>query len=151
MRVEAGFIATHSLASQSLRPTLRAEGGVDRWPTVRIFLDEMWTRQGHLRSYVDRVWETWELPGRAPYDELIAHDAWRLYFDGWSATVYERQIMHPQRRKVQQSDLVQSVYVGLAASRILATEDTGFREIGSEILDGAFPLARIVPLDEVVA
>lgn len=147
---ENSFNATHRHASQSLRPMLKAEGGMERWPTVRTFLDDVWTRPEHLRSYVDLLWELWKLPGRAPFEELLDYDAWRLFFDGWGATVYERQIVHPQRRKVQHSDLVQLVYMGPASGRVLATGDEAFRRLGNEILTRSYPLARIVTLDDMI-
>lgn len=147
---EGGFSQVHQTALATLRPLFKAEGGMKRWPTVRVFLDETWTREEHLGSYVEELWRLWELPGSAPYAQLLDYDAWRLFFDGWGATVYQRQIVHPQRGKVQLSDVTQLAYLGIGAHRVFATEDDAFRELGNEVLNRSYAHARMVRLDEML-
>jgi hypothetical protein len=147
---EADFESTHSRAKDALRPVFKAEGGHERWTSVAQFLDEVWSVPDHVGAYFERLWNGWGLPGRAPVERILNHEAWRLYFDGWGAAVYARHIAHPQPGRVQTADLQQLVYFGPAASRVLATEDVEFRRVAGAILDGRYPLARVVSLDTVV-
>lgn len=140
---------------QELRPTLKQyvkeNGGMQRWGSPVAFIDELWTDPKNLGHYINVLWDQWKLPGSPPIEALLQHEAWRLYFDGWGASVYARSIQHPQPGWVQSSDLIQLIYLGAMEDRILATDDREFRNLGNAILRDRYPLAEIVPLDVLIA
>lgn len=147
---EQSFNETHARASSALRPVFKTDGARFKWTTPAQFLDEVWSTPSHLGAYFDILWDLWQLPGSAPTEELLKHDAWRLFFDGWGATVYARHIAHPQLGLVQSSDIQQLVYFSTAPGRILATEDVEFRALANSILARRYHLARVVSLDEML-
>jgi hypothetical protein len=147
---EASFRHAHTAAETALRPLLKEAGGSGRWPNVISFLDEVWTTASHAKDYLDHLWRKWRLGENAPVTALLNDEPWRLYFDGWGASVYARQIAHPQPRLVQHADLKQLVYLATAQNRVLATEDRGFRALANSVLSGRYTLACVVELDALV-
>jgi hypothetical protein len=147
LRQETTFNNLH----QELRSRLKEDGGMRRWGSPAAFVDEFWTDTKYLGRYIEIFWDHWKLPGSAPIDELLKHDAWRLYFEGLGAFIYAGSIQQPQHKKVQYSDLVQLIYLGATQDRILATGDLAFRDLGNVILRGRYQLAEIVSLDELIA
>jgi hypothetical protein len=148
---EQGFWDTHERAKTALQPLFRSEGGLSRWPTVRHFLDEVWSTPEHLQGYIHALWAEWNFEGPPPVAAILAHQSWQLFFDGWGAAVWARSIAEPQPRWVQSADLQQLVYFGSALGRVLATEDAGFRHLATAILQGKYHLARVVSLNEIIA
>jgi len=147
---EQRFDKTHNRANEGLVPMIKELGGRDRWPNVGAFLDEVWNRRNHLEGYVSLLWEEWDLCGEPPVRDLLANRTWQLYFEGWGATLYARQLAHPQPPKVEHADLLQLVYCGPARSAILVTDDKGLVQLGMSIIDGRHSRIEVVPLETVI-
>jgi hypothetical protein len=147
---EASFREMHERAALTLRPVLKQDGGHRRWTSIGQFLDEIWNAPGHLEAYVSAIWELWDLRSPPPVEAILKHEAWRLFFDGWGASAYAHFIAHPQLPLVEAADLHQLVYLASARNRILVSGDHGFQRLASSILDGRYPLARIVSLKNML-
>lgn len=147
---ERRFNKVHERAKRELRPAIKAEGGSRRWTEPAQFVEDFWSGADNIGPYIEALWDEWGLPKPAPIEQLLHHDAWRLYFDGWGASVYARQVAHPQKKIVQISDLSQLTYLGPARSRLLASDDKEFRELANHILRGRYPQAEVVPLDALL-
>ena len=148
---EENFNAVHEEARIKLKPHIKDAGGMKRWRTPASYIEEFWTSQENIGPYIQALWTSWGLVGDAPLDRLLMQDTWRLYFDGWGAANYARAVEHPQRGKVQYSDLTQLSYLGPFYDRVLVTEDKEFRDLGNAILRGRYGLAEIVSFDMLVA
>ena len=146
---EATFDRAHEESQGELRDQLVAGGGRERSPTVGQFLDELWTTESHLGSYVERLWDQWELPSPVPVEDLLGNPAWRLYFEGWGAALYARVLQHPQPKWVEGSDLEQLTYLGMAPAAMMATNDRGFRDMANAVLRRRYPRRQVVPLSGV--
>lgn len=148
---EATWKGMHAQASRRMRPVLKELGGPTRWTNPAEFIEECWTDTDFLAEFLEPIWEMWGFPPPAPVDDLLTHQAWRLFFDGIGASVYAKHVAHPQPRKVQAADLEQLVYLGHAKSRVLASDDVGFRDLANAILCGRYDQAEVVPLDALLS
>jgi hypothetical protein len=138
-------------AVNTVRPAIKAEGGRNQWASVSHFLKEVWVPE-FRGVFLEDLWEMWKLPGRPPVERILANKAWRLFSDGFGATMYVRVVAHPQRRFVQSADLQQLIYFGMnVGSAVLATHDREFRNLGNSILSGSDVLGRIVTLENLLA
>lgn len=146
---EDRFNRVHEKARTVLRPAVRGEGSGRKWASAAQFLNDAWPRE-NLSPYVTRLWELWGFPAPAPVEQVLSHEAWQLFFDAWGATMYARSVAHPQPALVQFSDLQQLVYFGSATTRMLVTQDHGFRNLANSMLRGRYNLARVVPLDDLL-
>jgi len=147
---EASFRSVHDEARRRLRSVFKEAGGHRQWTASAEFVDQIWLSPTHLQKYVDDLWAHWGF-GRPPAVEVVLrHGPWRLFFDGWGASVYAQHVEHPQRGKVQHSDIEQLVYLGGANSRMLASEDASFRQLANSILRGRHHRAEVVPLRELL-
>lgn len=144
---ERTFDDTHQKVRSALK--LHAKGAA--WNSLVAFIDDLWTDPKNLGPYIEGVWGDWKLPGSAPIDVLLKHEAWRLYFDGWGASLYARSVEHPQPGWVESSDLLQLIYLGVTHDRVLATDDPNFCKLGNAILRDRYQLAEMVPLDMLIA
>jgi len=148
---EATWTSMHAQATERMRPVLKELGGANRWTSPAEFIEECWTDSDFLSGFIEPIWEMWGFPAPAPVEDLLKHQAWRLFFDGLGASVYAKHVAHPQLRKVQEADLEQLVYLGHAQSRVFASEDVGFRDLANAILRGRYDQAEVVPLDALIS
>jgi hypothetical protein len=147
---ETAFNVPHQETRSTLKQHVKKAEGMPRWNSPVAFITEFWTNPENLGRYIEDLWDLWRLPASAPIEALLQHDAWRLYFDGWGASIYARNIQQPQRKEVQYADLIQLIYLGAMQDRILATGDLSFRDLGNAILRDRYPLAEMVPLDVLI-
>ncbi len=70
-----------------------------------------------------------------------------LYLEGWGAAAFERAVVKQERKRVQEADLLQLVYLGGTKKRVLATQDKRFREVADAILIGRYQGATVVHPD----
>jgi len=148
---EASFREVHERAKKELGDPMHAAGGRSRWPTMRQFLDEVWSTASHLGSYIDAIWSEWGFPGSAPVESLLAQPAWKIFFDGWGAAFWGQTIAHPQPRWTGTADLQQLVYLGIAPDALIATDDVGLQAAGSGIMTYRYSMRSVVPLDDVLS
>lgn len=148
---ERDFDSVQERAGRDIIPLLKAKGGRDRWPDLGAFLDEVWSTPSHLSGYLTGLWKIWAFPGRAPVRDLLGDRCFRLYLEGWGATMYARHLAHPQFRRVEHADLLQLVYAGSAKSTVLVSDDRGFRDVANAILRGRYAMMEAVPFACIVA
>lgn len=144
---ERTFDDTH----QKVRSALKLHAKEVGWNSMEAFMEDFWADPKNLGPYIKVLWDDWKLSGSAPVKALLTHEAWRLYFDGWGASLYARNVQHPQPGKVESWDLLQLIYLGVTQDRVLATNDPDFCKLGNAILRGRYQLAEMVPLDELIA
>lgn len=140
---ESAYARMHEAARKRLQPRLRQLQKTD-WLGLAGFLDQHWMRPDLLAPLIQEAWEGLELEGQAPLAEVLLDDAWRLYFEGFGAAVFERGVSREQPKRVQEADLLQLIYMGGAARRIFVTNDKALHRVGSAVLHGRHRLARVL-------
>lgn len=140
----------HTRARRDVKALPKRAGTTDPWGSIPRFLDEQWTRVGQLDSFFEQYWRRMELPGSPPNEELIADEAWRLYFEGMGATIYEQAVQHEMGSKVHVPDVMLLTYLGGATARILVTEDRGLHRIASRVLVRRYSGSRVLKPSELL-
>jgi hypothetical protein len=93
-------------------------------------------------------WSDIGLPDPFPPEILTQSDSWRLMADADAIGLYQGALAFDQPRQVQRMDQLQLPYLGGTARRILVTKDGPFAEVGKIVVNGRYPLARVVTLSE---
>lgn len=132
-----------------MQKRIKAAGG-DPWGSIVEFLNHQWTRIEQLDAFFDLEWTHLGLPGDAPHAALLANEAWRLYFEGIGATVYERAVAHETPKRVHVPDVMLLPYLGGAPRRVLITDDKGLQRVASAVLLGRYPGARVMTTQQVL-
>lgn len=144
------FDNAHRKGRRVFRRFLKQQGAKDPWGSIPSFLDNQWMVGSHLDSYVESIWAQLGLPGNAPIDEVLENEAWRLYFEGTGATVYERAIVSQSPQPAHLHDVVQLVYLAGASKRILVTDDNGLSRVASAVLRGRHKQSRVMSVMELL-
>jgi len=80
-------------ANEKMQPVmaerLRETGDRDPWKSIGAFLRDEWPRPDRSLTMMGWLWSGYGLPMDVAPEMLVAHEAWRLYFDGLGASVYE--------------------------------------------------------------
>jgi hypothetical protein len=139
----------HEAARKEIQKRLKAIGG-DPWGSIPAFLDQQWTRVGQLDAFFDLEWKHLGLPGAAPHEALLDSPAWRLYFEGIGAIVYERAFAKEMPKRVDMPDVMLLTYLGGSTPRIIVTEDKGLQRVASAVLLGRYAGARVMCPNELI-
>jgi hypothetical protein len=145
---QANFDSMHRAARKHVRQFLKAKGVKDPWGGVPEFLDAQWTTVSQLDSLVEKAWATLKLPGTPDIARVLENEAWRLYFEGFGATVYERAIHSQSLSPVHAADIRQLVYLAGARRRVLVTDDGGLVRVATHVLTRRYPGARVLRFRE---
>jgi len=97
------------------------------------------------------LWAGFELPAPPPFEALLQNEAWRLYFEGLGATVYERCIPNQQPRPAHVADVLQLVYLAGSLRRTIVTDDAGLRRVARAVLISRYSDASVMTTAEFLA
>lgn len=147
---EKNFNAVHEEARAKLRPKLKELGALGQWSDIQEFLESTWLSPDHLDDYLSALWDRFDLPAPAPIERLREVDTWQLFLEGWGAAAYERAVVPEQRKRVEEADLLQLVYLGGTHRRAIITDDSRFYDCANEVLRGRHPLARAVKIESLL-
>jgi hypothetical protein len=142
--------AHHRLGRIAVRAKLKEAGVTDPRGTVAVFLQQQWTKVTQLDSFIDSMWAAFSLPGLPTYEALIENEAWRLYFEGLGATIYERCIPNQAPKPAHIADVIQLVYLAGAKRRVLVTNDNGFGRVATAILTNRYSNASVLTTSELL-
>jgi hypothetical protein len=145
---EDRFSDMHRTARRRLRGYLKARGSGDPWGDIPTFLDQQWMRPSHIDSYIVQMWKDLELDGDAPVEALRGNEAWRLYFEGFGATVYERAIQSQSQQPAHLYDVLQLIYLSGTTKRILVTNDRGLLRVAQAVTYRRYSNLRVMSNDE---
>lgn len=148
---EMRFREMHERGRPKLQAELKRQGLRYAWPTPRDFLDQTWTTESHLDTYVEQIWGDFGFPSPAPVSTILRTETWRLFFDGQGIGAYERGVAERPPKQVHQMDLVQLVYLGESRRRMIATADQGMLRAAKHVLEGRYPGARAIHIDELLS
>jgi hypothetical protein len=149
-KLQAPWDASHEQARKHVQALMRESRGVDPWGGIPQFLDQQWMRIEQLDAFIDATWVQLELEGKPPYAELLGDETWRLYFEGFGATIYERAFMKETPRRVHVPDVMLLAYLGGQYPRILVTGDNGLGRVGAAVLEGRYPGSRVLTPRELL-
>lgn len=138
-------------ARRLIRGSLRRRSLSDPWGEIPTFLDRQWTRKSYLDAEIQQTWQTLELPGTPDVAEVLKNEAWRLFFEGVGATVYERCVRPQTQRPVQLVDSRQLVYLAGSKDRMLVTDDEALLRLARAVADGRYAAVRILRTSEFLA
>lgn len=147
---QAHFDNMHQASRKRVRQYLKDKGVKDPWGDVPAFLDSQWTTASQLDSFIEDAWETLELPGSPEIPRVLENEAWRLYFEGFGATVYERAILSQTVAPAHLADIRQLVYLAGAFRRVLVTDDGGLVRVAKSVLTRRYPNARVLGFNELL-
>jgi hypothetical protein len=148
---EENFDRRHRAARRHIRQYLKEKGSKDPWGNIVAFLEGQWTRVPQLDAFIDGAWTTLQLPGTPNHDKVIRNEAWRLYLEGFGATVYERAIHAQTLQPAHAADIRQLVYLAGSTRRVLVTDDGGLRRVAASVLERRYEGTRVLPFKELLA
>lgn len=157
---QAGEIAAHSQhvwdeghrkARRRVREILRAEGRRDPWGDVPSFLEQVWMRPQQLDTFIEGMWREMNLPAPAPLAALLENEAWRLYLEGFGATVYEHCVPSQVPKPAHVADVVQLVYLAGASRRVFVTEEKPLTRVAMAVLPRRHALSRVMHPRDLLA
>ena len=148
---EESFARMHQKARRELRSYLRESGIGDAWGSIPAFLENQWMSPGHIDVYFTRLWTQLGMDGEAPLGRLKSNEAWRLFFEGFGATAYERAVRSQSQQPAHLYDILQLVYMSGTAKRIFATDDRGLARVGSAVTHMRYPNSRVISTAELLA
>jgi len=145
---QADFDQQHRTARRHVRRYLKDKGVKDPWGSVPAFLDSQWTTTSQLDSFIEAAWETLELPGKPDVEKMLKNELWRLYFEGFGATVYERAVQSQSLPPVHVSDIRQLVYLAGTFRRVLVTDDGGLIRVANAVLRQRYEGTRVLTFSQ---
>jgi hypothetical protein len=148
---QADFDAMCTRARVHFRETLLRQGSVDPWRDIPAFLDTQWTKAEFLETEIRDAWTELELPGTPDARRILKDEAWRLFFEGFGAAVYERCVRSQTQRPVHVADLRQLVYLAGSHRRLLVTDDEPLIRLAGAVLNGRYDDARVIRSNELLA
>ena len=141
---QAEFDEMHKMGRAVLRPYLKERGQRDPWGDIPTFLDLTWMRAKHLDTYIAKTWSSLGAPGKPEVGRVLRNEAWRIYYEGMGAAVYERAILAQSPSPVHLSDLRQLIYLAGSRRRILVTDDRDLARVGEAVLRGRYEGSRVI-------
>jgi hypothetical protein len=137
---------------RSMRPEVRAlikaaEGALP-WATLPAFLEKQWMTETQLADILLAESERFGLARPLTYSEVLSSSILRLHFESFGAAMYQRVLLADEGKRVQATDLMQLPYLGARPRRILVTEDRSFLHLARAVVNGRYPLARVMSWEE---
>ena len=150
-RNEIAWREAHQLARKEIRARLRKHPVRDPWGSIPMFLDQQWTTLTMLGDSIERLWLGMELSSQPPFDLILHNEAWRLYYEGTGATVYERCVPNQSPKPAHVADVVQLAYLAARRRRVFVTDDAGLARVANAVLRGRYPQTRVLSVSELLA
>jgi hypothetical protein len=147
---QKAFDQNHKAARRRVRQFLKERGLRDPWGDVPSFLEAQWTTESQLDTFISKAWEALDLPGTPDIPRVLANEAWRLYFEGFGATVYERAIRSQTLAPVHLADIRQLVYLAGSYRRVLVTDDGGLARAAKDVLTRRYLNSRVIGFSELL-
>jgi len=120
------FEEMHASGRPQVQSFLRQHGLRSEWSSVRDYLDRFWMAPSHINSYVQGLWQHFEMAGAAPVPKLLATWPWVRYLEIHGAAAFERVITHRMPRSVHHTDWLQLMYLCVVRRGLIATDDEPF-------------------------
>lgn len=128
---------------KAIRSAIKRVRGTDLWAGVPQFLDDQWMTPSQLADLLEFQSRTLGLPRPLTYEEVMAEPVFRLFLEGFGAAMFRRTILANEARVVEGTDLLQLLYLGARAKRVLVTKDKDFLELAASVVSGRHGLARV--------
>jgi len=150
-RNEIALREAHRFGRRRIRDLLRKQAVNDPWGSIGAFLEHQWTTLPMLGDTIERLWSQMGFASPPPSGLLLGDEAWRLYFEGTGATVYERCVPDQTLKPAHATDVVQLAYLASRRRRVFVTDDAALTRVANAVLRGRYPQTRVLSVSELLA